>query len=175
LASVHGIALQSGGCATIESTPGRGTTVTIELPFADAPAAATPAESQPAVAARRGGTIRVAEDDDSTRSVVNRVLQRAGYQVLLAPDGVQALRIVESHASAIDLLLTDVIMPGLSGPQLSARAHEHAPHLPVLFMSGYPADALSEVSGLQLETDFIAKPFASAALLQRVAMKLGAG
>jgi two-component system cell cycle sensor histidine kinase/response regulator CckA len=175
LASVHGIALQSGGCATIESTPGRGTTVTIELPFADAPAAATPAESQPAVAARSGGTILVAEDDDSTRSVVNRVLQRAGYQVLLAPDGVQALRIVESQASAIDLLLTDVIMPGLTGPQLSARAHEHVPHLPVLFMSGYPADALSEVSGLQLETDFIAKPFASAALLQRVAMKLGAG
>ena len=93
--------------------------------------------------------------------------------MLLAPDGMQALRMAEANLGQIDLLLTDVMMPGLSGPQLAARLHQQAPDIPVVFMSGYPEDALTEVEGLRLETDFVAKPFTSALLARRVSEKLG--
>jgi two-component system, cell cycle sensor histidine kinase and response regulator CckA len=172
LASVHGIASQNGGRAEIESVVGAGTTVVLEFPFADD--AIAPVTPSPIVAGDTGrATILLAEDDDGTRAVVTRILQRMGYAVLLAPDGLQALRIAESHAGAIDLLLTDVMMPGLTGPQLAARLHVVRPGTPVLYMSGYPEDALTEVAGLQIETDFVAKPFTSTMLAQRVAAKLG--
>ncbi len=171
LASVHGIASQNGGRACIESSRGKGTTVVLEFPFADA--AVGVATARPLLPADSGrATILLAEDDDGTRAVVARVLQRLGYAVLLAPDGLQALRLAEVHGGEIDLLLTDVMMPGLTGPQLAARLHAVQPGIPVLYMSGYPEDALSEVASLQIETDFIAKPFANAALASRVAAKL---
>lgn len=171
LSSVHGIVLQSGGRADIDSMPGRGTTVLLEFPFANAPST----DAAPRVASEPiggGATILVAEDDDGTRATVNRVLRRLGYTVLLAPDGMQALRLAETHAGQIDLLLTDVMMPGMSGPQLATRLGVVAPTVPVIYMSGYPEDALAEVSGLNLQTDFIAKPFSSVALAERIADKL---
>ncbi len=174
LAAVHGMALQSGGRAVIESQPSFGTTVLLEFPLSSAPATVVNTRMTPEHTSG-GGTILVAEDDDGTRATVARMLERLGYTVLLAPDGVQALRLAELHADRIDLLLTDVMMPGLTGPQLAARLHRVAPHVPVIFMSGYPEDALAEVKGLQLETDFVAKPFVSATLAQRVADKLGVG
>ncbi len=172
LAAVHGMAMQSGGRADIESSPSRGTSVILEFPFANAPSAILAV--QPAAAFAGGGaTILVAEDDDGTRATVARILQRLGYTVLLAPDGLQALRMAEANAGQVDLLVTDVMMPGLSGPKLAARLHQQMPGLPVLFMSGYPEDALEEVRGLNIETDFLAKPFTSAAMARRVALKLG--
>ncbi len=172
LASVHGIAIQSGGRVFIESERGQGTTVVMEFPFADEVIVAQ--AERPLSAGDSGrATILVAEDDDGTRAVVKRILQRLGYTVLLAPDGLQALRLTESHAGEIDLLLTDVMMPGLSGPKLVARLHALHPDIPVLYMSGYPEDALSEVTGLRIETDFLAKPFTNATLATRVAAKLG--
>ncbi len=172
LAAVHGMVLQSGGRAEIESQPTVGTTVLLEFPFAHQPA--TVVVARPTTEhAIGGGTILVAEDDDGTRATVARLLERLGYSVLLAPDGVQALRLAELNASRIDLLLTDVMMPGLTGPQLAARLQRVAPHVPVIYMSGYPEDALAEVKGLQLDTDFVAKPFASATLAQRIADKIG--
>ncbi len=172
LASVHGIASQSGGQVFIESERGRGTAVVLEFPFADE---AIVVQTERPLAAGDGGraTILVAEDDDGTRAVVARILQRLGYAVLLAPDGLQALRLAEAHAGEIDLLITDVMMPGLTGPKLVSRLHAQQPNIPVLYMSGYPEDALSEVTGLQIETDFLAKPFANATLATRVAAKLG--
>ncbi len=172
LAAVHGMVLQSGGRADIESTLGLGTAVLLEFPFVEAPADVTVVRPVP-VPVAGGGTILVAEDDDGTRGSVARILQRLGYSVLLAPDGLQALRMAEANLGRIDLVLTDVMMPGLSGPQLAARLRIQAPLVPVLFMSGYPEDALGEVEGLQPETDFIAKPFTSDALARRVSDKLG--
>ena len=175
LASVHGIASQSGGLVEIESTGEEGTTVLLQFPFAQAAvevAAATAPVNVPAACRRT--TILIAEDDDGTRTIVSRMLQRLGYAVLLAPDGLQALRLAETHVGDIDLLLTDVMMPGLTGPQLATRLAVRRPDLPVLYMSGYPEGALGEVAGLRIETDFLAKPFDSSVLATRVAAKLGA-
>ncbi len=173
LASVHGMMMQSGGKAEIDSALGSGTTVLLAFPFAnEAPTVAQLPTGTDTVAG--GGTILVAEDDDGTRATVARILKRLGHQVLLAPDGLQALRMAEANLGRIDLLLTDVMMPGLTGPQLAARLHQQAPEIPVVFMSGYPEDALAEVKGLHLETDFVAKPFTSSVLARRVSEKLGA-
>jgi CheY-like chemotaxis protein len=171
LSAVHGMMLQSGGRADIESSVGTGTIVNLEFPFASAPAS-VPVARSPAASIAAGGTILVAEDDDGTRAAVARILERLGYSVLLAPDGQQALRLVQARRADIDLVITDVMMPGLTGPQLALRMRADALPIPVLFMSGYPEDALAEVAGFHLETDFIAKPFASAALAQRVTAKL---
>lgn len=139
----------------IDSELGQGTTLIPDIPFADDAIATFAA---PAGESGRA-TILVAEDDDGTRAVLTRILERLGHAVLLATDGLQALRLAESHAGPIDLLLTDVIMPRLTGPQLAARLQAVRPGIPVLFMPGYPEDALSEVPGLQVETDLVAKPF----------------
>ena len=101
------------------------------------------------------------------------MLGRLGYNVILAPDGLQALRLLDQHGPAVQVLLTDVMMPGMSGPALVARAREHRPSLPVLFMSGYPEESLEAVPGFNLDTDFLAKPFASAHLARNLAQKLG--
>jgi PAS domain S-box-containing protein len=172
LASVHGMAIQSGGRADIESRLGRGTTVVLEFPFATAPVT-EPEVDTTAERPGHGATILVAEDDDGTRATVARMLARLGHTVLLAPDGHQALRLAQQHAGHIDLLLTDVMMPGMSGPQLAAQLKQRALTLPVLYMSGYPEDALSEADGLRLETDFVAKPFTSAVLARKISDKLG--
>lgn len=171
LSAVHGMMLQSGGRADIASSVCRGTIVNLEFPFASAPASPPVKRSAPATIAA-GGTILVAEDDDGTRAAVVRILERLGYSVLLAPDGQQALRLVQAHRDDINLLITDVMMPGLTGPQLALRMRAVALPISVFFLSGYPEDALAEVDGLQLETDFIAKPFSSAALAQRVSAEL---
>jgi two-component system, cell cycle sensor histidine kinase and response regulator CckA len=173
LAAVHGMVMQSGGRADITSALGSGTTVTLEFPFVNE----TPTVRQVHAVgehAAGGGMILVAEDDDGTRATVARMLQRLGYQVMLAPDGLQALRMAEANLGRIDLLLTDVMMPGLSGPQLASRLQQQSPGIPVVFMSGYPEDALAQVQGLHLETDFVAKPFTSAILGRRLSEKLGA-
>lgn len=174
LSSVHGIAIQNGGRVEIESSLGTGTTVILDFPYVDEPIVTLPAPVVPAGTPGRA-TILVAEDDDGTRAVVTRILSRLGYTVLAAPDGQQALRLAESHVGAIDLLLTDVMMPGLTGPQLAVRLEAVRPGIPVLYMSGYPEDALSEVDGLRVETDFVAKPFTYAGLAGRVGGKVGHG
>ncbi len=172
LAAVHGMMMQSGGRADIETVPGKGTCVVLEFPFAAAPVP-IPKVQAPFVRSGDGVRILVAEDDDGTRATVARMLTRLGHTVLLAPDGQQALRLAEQHAGQLDLLLTDVMMPGMSGPQLAARLRQRGLDMPVIFMSGYPEDALEEADGLRLETDFLAKPFTSVMLADKVAGKLG--
>jgi two-component system cell cycle sensor histidine kinase/response regulator CckA len=174
LASVRGITEQSGGRASISSAPGFGTTVTLEFPRSFEAVSQTPVIL---VAERTtvssGITILVAEDDDGTRAVVDLILRRAGFDVVLAPDGMQALRVIQHHRKPIHLVVTDVMMPGLTGPKFAVAARALQPDLPILFMSGYPEDALGEVPNLDVARDFIAKPFGSAALLARVDMLLG--
>jgi len=173
LASVHGIVLQSGGRAHIESAPGAGTSVVLDFPRVDAPLD-TPRHRLSATPFETGGvgTVLVADDDDGTRAVVGRILQRAGYRVHLVPDGMQALRQLESDPSAFDLLVTDVVMPGLTGPQLASRVRAQQPTLPILFMSGYPEDALDDLERLGNSTGFLSKPFSGSELTQCVAEQL---
>jgi len=180
LASVHGIVMQGGGQVALESTPGRGTTVALSFPFVDAPLepAADRANREMGSltdqdACASSASILVAEDDDSTRAVVGRILQRAGYRIQLVPDGMQALRRIEADPQSVDLLITDVMMPGLTGPQLVARARERAPSLRVIYMSGYPEDATTLGGGLPLGQAFLAKPFSGTELMRLVADALG--
>ena len=173
LASVQGIVLQSGGTVTLASVPGQGTTVEILLPFATA-ALETGAVSLAPEEARRtaGATILVVDDDDSTRTVVARILQRAGYEVRLAPDGIQALRVLDADPRGIDMLVSDVTMPGLTGPELADAVQLRVPGLPMLFISGYPKDVVSAESGLRPEHDLLTKPFTARELTDRVAERL---
>jgi CheY-like chemotaxis protein len=170
---VHGIVLQSGGRAHIESAPGAGTSIVLDFPRVDAPLDAPRHRATLAPLETRGiGSVLVADDDDGTRAVVGRILQRAGYRVHLVPDGVQALRQLESDPAAFDLLVTDVVMPGLTGPQLASRVRAQQPTLPILFMSGYPEDALDDLERLGNSTGFLSKPFSGSELTQRVAEQL---
>jgi len=174
LASVRGIIEQSGGRASISSEPRVGTIVTLELPRSFEPLSPLHPVNPPVRSVlSRGMTILVADDDDGTRAIVDMILRRAGFTVVLAPDGVQALRLIQRATVPIDLVVTDVMMPGLTGPKLAAKARTIRPELPILFMSGYPEDALGEVPDLDVTRDFIAKPFGRDALLARVGVLLG--
>jgi signal transduction histidine kinase len=174
LAVVHGIVQQCGGAVRLDSAPGRGTTVTIELPGVAAgarvPAAApVPVPARP-VPAAAGRTILLVEDEPAVRAVALRVLERAGYRVLAATGGEAALRLAAEEPS-IDLVLTDVVMPGMGGAALAERLRAARPGIRVLFMSGYSADlpkGLAPTGGGLLE-----KPFTPAALLARVAEAIG--
>jgi len=166
LATVYGVAQQAGGTVTLSSGPA-GTTVRVYLPETDAepPAPAEP----PTGDATDGGdeTILLVEDEDTVAALVLGVLERKGYRVLLARDGIDALALWEqAPRGSIDLLLTDVVMPRMGGPAL-ARALEQTGHAPpVLFMSGYTSDHLNEVRDGPV--DLVQKPFSVRHLLLRV-------
>ena len=116
---------------------------------------------------RRGTeTILLVEDDLAVRAIVNRALTNAGYTVLKAPRGREALELARNHPGPIDLLVTDVVMPVISGPELAARLAEARPGLPVLYISGYPR-AILEGEFLQGGAHYLAKPFAPGALQRR--------
>jgi two-component system cell cycle sensor histidine kinase/response regulator CckA len=172
LASAHGIVLQSGGRLSFESALGRGTTVRVDLPLViDAPELMATV-AVPEAGSTPDGAILVVDDDDGMRSIVQRILVRAGYEVTVAEDGEAALRVAQARGQAFDLVLTDVIMPGLTGPRLVRRMREQWPDIPALLMSGYPEDALAEVPDLSLARDFLAKPFTRDELVRRVGLAL---
>jgi CheY-like chemotaxis protein len=123
--------------------------------------------SQPAVAAGRG-TILLVEDDGLVRKLIDRILRGAGYRVLVAENGEQALLACERHGGVIDLLLTDVVMPEMSGPELADRLARLRPGLRILFMSGYAESAIVHHGVLEPDTQFIGKPFSAEALTAKV-------
>ncbi|NIP82357.1 MAG: response regulator, partial [Gemmatimonadetes bacterium] len=165
LSTAYGIIKQAGGAITVRSKPGAGTSFTIHLPaeHAQAMERGTTQATHGSVAGTE--TILVVEDEDAVRSLASRILGRHGYTVLEATDGAAALEVAAGNG--IDLLLTDVVMPGASGCELAARLREDRPDLPVLYMSGYPAD---EVGRLGVGTDgaFIQKPFTPERLARKV-------
>jgi signal transduction histidine kinase/CheY-like chemotaxis protein len=172
LAVVHGIVQQCGGSVSIDSTRGRGTAVRIVLPAAPAASAAAPADEalRPALAPE-GRTILLVEDDETVRRVAARSLERAGYRVLAVGDGEDALRMAAATPH-IDVLVTDVVMPGMSGPRLADHLRAARPRLPVLFMSGFSRDlpeSLQPPAGSLLQ-----KPFTPERLAARVAETLAA-
>lgn len=169
LAAVHGIVQQTGGFIRPYSEPGHGTTFKIHLPVEDQLEAVV---SAGAVASpnvlRAKETILLVDDTDVIRRLAQEVLSRAGYRVLHAGGADEALRIATGHADAIDLLLTDVIMPGPTGVELAARLQAVRGNVPVLFMSGYADNAVVGNGLLAREAAFLQKPFTPAALLDKV-------
>ncbi len=168
LSTVLETARRFGGTAAISSTPGEGTTVTVLLPAGDEAWVPEPA---PAVApAMPSGTetVLLVEDEDAVREIVRRVLERQGYHVLEASSGPRALAVAATWARHIDLLLTDVIMPEMNGPQLAAQLLALRPGLRVLYASGYAADALGPTGLGTPDVALIQKPFTPAELSRRV-------
>ena len=167
LATAYGIVKQSGGYIIVESEVGQGTTFTVYLPRTDDEIVQESAlEASPGISTRGTETILVAEDEDGVRALVRPALQARGYRVLAAESGAEALRLLEEEAGRIDLLLTDVIMPGMSGPELAAAVTaRYGSGIKILFMSGYTDDALHSLApGAPL----IGKPFTLDALARRV-------
>jgi PAS domain S-box-containing protein len=168
LAVVHGIVTQSGGRIEVESAVGRGTTLKMYIPLVDA---ATRAERPPsAIKPTRPGreTLLLVEDEEGVRKLARHALELAGFRVLEATNGAEALAVVEHHTDAIDLLVTDVVMPGIDGRQLSDRLRVLRPGIKVLFLSGYTDDAVVRHGILGSEINFLQKPFAVAQLTRRV-------
>jgi PAS domain S-box-containing protein len=175
LSTVYGIVKQSGGFIWIDSELGRGTCIRIYLPPVGEPAAAPAEEAAPAIAARGTGTVLLAEDEVTVRRLAVRVLSRAGYTVLEAADGEEALRVAAAHGGAIDLLVTDVVMPRLGGRVLVSRLREARPAVPVVYMSGYTEEAVQRHGVLDPGTSFLGKPFTAEQLLGAVSTALGNG
>ncbi|HLL81283.1 MAG TPA: PAS domain S-box protein, partial [Longimicrobium sp.] len=167
LATVYGIVRQSGGHVWVYSEVGRGTSFKVYLPRVDGvPAAQGPGRG----AGLRGGTetILLVEDEESVRRLGHRVLERAGYTVLAAAAGGEALRVAEAHAGAIHLLVTDVVMPGMSGREVAERMALLRPRAGVLFTSGYTDDAIVHHGVLDDGMAFLQKPFDPSTLLDAV-------
>ncbi len=171
LSTVYGIVEQAGGYITFDSALGKGTAFHIHLPRVDA--AAEPRADAPAPTASLHGseTILLVEDEDDVRRVTRRFLERSGYKVLEAANGIEALGVAQRHIGAIQLLLTDVIMPGMHGGELYHRLLTLRPHVKVLFMSGYTGESLPMELNAEMPT-FVQKPFTHDLLPRKVAEAL---
>jgi signal transduction histidine kinase len=167
LATVFGIVQQSRGSIWVYSEPGAGATFKVYLPRAERASRFPPA---PATRAPRGGTetILLVEDEEPVRLVAREILRRAGYRVLEARSAGEALEISRSHATAIDVLLTDVIMPAMNGRELAARIAAERPLIRALFMSGYTDDLIAHHGVLDPGVSFLQKPLRPDTLLQKV-------
>ena len=172
LATVHGIVTRSGGSVNVYSEVGRGTSFKVYFPRADA--AETVVDAPPPVARPRAGaqTVLVVEDADGLRELARRLLQRQGYTVLVAANADEALRLFEQNPS-IDVLLTDVVMPGASGPELTRQLVERRPALKVIYMSGYTEEAIVQHGVLNPGIAFLHKPFTSETLGRKIREVLG--
>jgi PAS domain S-box-containing protein len=164
LATCYGIIRQAGGHVALASTPGHGTTVTCYLPLANATPDTVASNGNREATPGRGETVLVVEDEVQVRKLIERALRRSGYTVLVAPDGEEAVRIFREQPDRIDLVITDLVMPILNGPEVIAVLRRERPGLPAICMSGY-----SEHPGIEeLGVDLIAKPFQAAELMSRV-------
>ena len=173
LATVYGIVKQSGGHIRVESAPGMGTTIRIYLRRVDASGSEPTAVPARAATRQARGTVLLVEDQDSVRGYVALVLRESGYQVIEADGGAEALAAATAHQGVIDLLLTDVVMPGITGPALAAQLKERYAALRVLYMSGYTDDIADRHGLLDQSGAYIQKPFGADALAQKVCEVLG--
>jgi len=171
MATVYGIVKQSGGSIWVYSEPGKGTAFKIYLPLQGAPspqAAPSRVLIDGSGKAGAGETVLLVEDEEPVRRIAERILNGDGYRVLAAADGEEAMDIANQAPGKINLLLTDVMMPNMSGSALAVKVSERNPGLRVLFMSGYTDDVIVQHGLLKADTQFIGKPFNSAALRRKV-------
>jgi len=169
LATVYGVVEQSGGTIRVESTLDLGSSFFVYLPLVGPPVAevrAAPASDAPPA---RAGTVLLVEDDPSVRVVTQRLLRRGGYDVLAAENATHALKLASEHAGPIHVLVSDVVMPGLSGPELDERLRATRPGLCTLFMSGYSRDVVMPVSDEAHGRAYVDKPFSQEQFMRRVA------
>jgi CheY-like chemotaxis protein len=168
LATVHGIVMRTGGRIDVHSEVGKGTTFSVCLPLAN-PADVAMVRMATPISTRRIGTetVLVVEDADGLRELTSRLLEREGYAVLVAANASQALELLEQNAT-IDVLLTDVVMPGVSGPELAKRLVEQRPDLKVIYMTGYTDDAIVQHGVLNPGISLLHKPFTSKALSAKI-------
>ncbi|MDE3155449.1 MAG: PAS domain S-box protein [Acidobacteriota bacterium] len=173
LATVYGIVTQSDGGITVTTAPGQGSTFRLYLPISQRPVAAPEPEAR-RPASRTGGSeaILVVEDEDGVRVLISRVLRRGGYQVTEARTPDEALRLAGEQERTIDLMLTDVVMPGMNGAALADAMAERRPGLKVLFMSGYSEPDLLARSLQRPGAQLLRKPFSPAVLIDAVAQAL---
>jgi PAS domain S-box-containing protein len=168
LATVYGIVKQSGGYITVESSPGKGATFRVYFPrihgLADQPKRAP----RLSPARNRTATILLVEDELAVRRLASRLLRQQGYTVMEAANGLEALRLASDQKQPIHLLLTDVVMPGMSGPELALHLGRDQATMKVIYMSGYADDALGNHGVLAEGTDFLQKPFTPHDLTVRV-------
>ena len=174
LATVYGIVKQSGGYIEVESEVGKGTTFRIYLPQAEE--SAQPERAAPPVPETRRAkeTILLAEDLDAVREVVRDLLEAQGYKVLAARHGAEALALAEKHKGPLHLLLTDVVMPEMSGPELAQRLCRLRPEMKILFMSGYTDAAIADEGALGSGANYVQKPVSAEELARKLRDLLGA-
>jgi two-component system cell cycle sensor histidine kinase/response regulator CckA len=175
LATVHGIVRQSGGDIQVETEPGKGSSFHIFLPrLADG--GGEEESRSPAAAADHGTEVLLlVEDEDSIREPATEILESRGYLVLPARGGAEALAAAQAHAGPIDLMITDVVMPGMNGNQLAEELRSSRPGMRVLYISGYPEDAIAHHGVLDAGKAFLQKPCPAAVLLRTVRELLDAG
>jgi CheY-like chemotaxis protein len=169
LAVVFGVVSQSGGHIEVESKSGRGSTFTIYLPLARERAAPPPQPAGVLGAGEGSETVLLVEDEESVRRVLNRVLTSKGYRVLEAAHGREALQQMEQARGAIDLLITDVAMPEMRGPELAERVRARFPHTRVLYISGYAEERTAVESA---GDGYLQKPFTPDVLTAKVRQML---
>jgi CheY-like chemotaxis protein len=166
LATVYGIVIQLNGAVRVSSEPGRGATFDIYVPLeTDQPHEPLASRGAPTATDGAGRTVLLAEDEPGVRLLVERLLGEAGYNLIVAEDGASALEAARAYPGTIDLLVSDVVMPGLSGLELAVKLLEERSTMRVLLMSGYPQRAAEESAVLLDDVPFLSKPFLPADLL----------
>jgi CheY-like chemotaxis protein len=176
LATVYGIVMQLGGTVRVQSKVGHGATFDIYIPFDEHAQAEQEVAATTAVQPDGDGrTVLLAEDEPGLRKLSERVLSEAGYRVLVAADGAAALGVSRAHAGPIDLLITDVVMPGLGGVDLAAALRKERPSIRVLLVSGYPRSTTSPADAALAQLPFLAKPFLPGELRAAAAQALADG
>jgi len=174
LATVYGIVQHGGGHIWVYSEPGSGTTFKIYLPSAEDKLGETPQpQAEKTVRRREGTTVLLVEDDEIMLSMTRKLLEQNGYRVLAAKDGKSALALVQSHVGPIDLVLTDVVMRGMSGPDLVAKLTAVRPTTKVVFMSGYTGELIAQHEDVNQGIPLLEKPFTRTALLNILDSTLG--
>jgi signal transduction histidine kinase/CheY-like chemotaxis protein len=168
LATVYGIVRQSGGAISVESKPGEGSTFTIHLPEETAPIEGPRNASVLSEKSREGETVLVVEDEEIVRDLICEVLMQHGYNVLSAAHGTEGLRLARDHPGRIDLLVTDIIMPQMNGPEVARALRKFRPDTKILFVSGYSDNDIVDQGVLAPEVRFLDKPFTPAALAGKV-------